>query len=241
MNELNPKKTLDIGETINDAFEIYKKIALNSGLAYMIMTFALVILGFIGLGYFTNLQELPKLLEKFDPNKLSLKGTLIYFGTILTITALISPFIAGMLKMAQEADNNEEVKFSSIFVYVNSPHFVHIILATVLISLTSISLNVSLSHILPKPFSELVGMVVSASISIVTFITIPLIIFKNLSFIEALKASISNTYSHFFIILLLIIIAVLLAFVGVLAFCFGLFFTVPFFYAMQYSVYKRLG
>jgi hypothetical protein len=240
MNELNPKKTLDISETINDAFEIYKKIALNSGLAYIILTFVLIICMSIGVGYFTTIEELGKHLEKFDPNNLSLQGSLLYFGSILTITALTSPFIAGMLKMAQEADNDQEVKFSSMFYYINSPYFIDIIMTSILISLATILLNVSLSHILPKKIGELAGIAASLTITVITYTTIPLIVFKNLSFIQALKTSILSIKIHFFTVLLLIIIATLLAFAGIIAFCFGIFFTLPFVYAMQYSVFKQL-
>jgi hypothetical protein len=241
MNESNTKSTLDIGDTINDAFEIYKKMALQSGLAYMILTFLVVIFAIMGIGYFINLQELPKIMEKFDPLQLSLRGTLLYFGVLIAFSALTSPFIAGMLKMAQEADQNEEVKFSSLFAYINSHHFIHILLVSISISIVSVGLNLAIDQVVPKSLSGLLGAITSISVSILTFIAIPLVIFKNLNFMEALKRSISHTYSHFFILLLLLIISALLAAVGIIAFCFGIFFTLPFVYAMQYSVFKRLG
>ncbi|WP_394759342.1 hypothetical protein [Flavobacterium sp.] len=237
----NPKKSLDLGEVINDAFEIYKKTALMGGLAFMFLMSIIMMFTIMGIGYFFDMEKLPELMKDFNPETLSAKGMLIYFGVIVGFTVLISPFIAGMLKMAHDADHNEEVTFSSIFSYVNSPQFINIILATTTISLFSIGLNIILKYILPTPLGEILGFIVSYSISILTFIAIPLVIFKDLNFISAIKTSYKSILNNFFVVLLLMIIGGILSAVGIFAFCIGIFFTVPFVYAIQYSIYKRLN
>ncbi|WP_167357285.1 DUF2189 domain-containing protein [Flavobacterium swingsii] len=235
------KKSLDLGEVINETFEIWKKTALMGGLAFMFLMLILMTLAMVGIGYFFNKEELPELMKNFNPETLSTNGMLIYFAVVIGFTVLISPFIAGMLKMAHDADNDQEVTFSSIYYYVNSPQFLNIILTTTLISIFSVGLNVLLKNALPNTSGDILGFIVSYTISVLTFIAIPLVIFKNLNFIDAIKLSCSRILNNFFIVLLLMIVAGLFSAVGIIALCIGLFFTIPFAYAMQYSIYKRLG
>jgi hypothetical protein len=242
MEEMNDtKKSLDLGEVINEAFEIWKKTALMGGLAFMFLMLILMTLAMVGIGYFFNKEELPELMKNFNPETLSTNGMLIYFAVVIGFTVLISPFIAGMLKMAHDADNDQEVTFSSIYYYVNSPQFLDIILTTTAISLFSVGLNILLKNALPNTSGDILGFIISYTISVLTFIAIPLVIFKNLNFIDAIKLSCSRILNNFFIVLLLMIVAGLFSAVGIIALCIGLFFTIPFAYAMQYSIYKRLG
>jgi hypothetical protein len=242
MEEMNDiKKSLDLGETINEAFEIWKKTAFMGGLAFMFLMLIIITLTFVGIGYFFNKEELPELMKNFNPETLSTNGLLIYFAIVIGFTVLISPFVAGMLKMAHDADNDQEVTFSSIYYYVNSPQFLDIILATTAISVFSVGINILLKNALPNTSGDILGFVISYTISILTFIAIPLVIFKNLNFIDAIKLSYSRVLNNFFVVLLLMIVAGLFSAIGIVALCIGLFFTIPFAYAMQYSIYKRLG
>ncbi|ELV7525559.1 conserved membrane hypothetical protein [Flavobacterium psychrophilum] len=242
MQEMNEtKKYLSLEETIDDAFQIWKKTALMGGLAFLFLILILTALVSVGMGYFFNAKELPELIKDFNPEILSSNALLIYFGIVIGFTVLISPFVAGMLKMAYDADNGKEVTFSSIYHYVNSPKFLDIILATATISLFSVLLDNLIKNMLPNTLGEILGFMVSYAISILTFIAIPLVLFKNLNFIDALKLSCSKILNNFFPVLLLMIIAGIFSIIGIIAFCIGLFFTIPFAYAMQYSIYKRLG
>ncbi|WP_395058197.1 hypothetical protein [Flavobacterium sp.] len=242
MEEMNnAKKFLDLGETINEAFEIWKKTALMGGLAFIFLMLILTMLAMVGVGYFFNKEELPELMKNFNPETLSTNGLLIYFAIVIGFTVLISPFVAGMLKMAHDADNDQDVTFSSIYYYVNSPQFLDIILATAAISVISVGFNILLKNTLQNTFGDILGFIISYTISILTFIAIPLVIFKNLNFIDAIKLSCSQILNNFFIVLLLMILVFIFMIIGALAFCVGLIFAIPFAYAMQYSIYKRLG
>lgn len=234
-------KSLDIGEVINDAFEIYKKTALMGGIAFIILMAILTFFGLVGLSYFINPENLQEAMRKFDPEKLSTNGKIIYFGGSILITVLISPFIAGMLKMADDASNNKEVNLSSIFYYVNSQYFLDILLATLIITTFSVGFSLFIKINMPRTVGLLISTIFSLLISILTFITVPFIIFKNLNYIEAIKISIQKIKQHFFVVLLLMLVAGIFVVVGFFAFCIGIFFTIPFAYAMQYSIYKRLS
>ena len=164
----NKKKSLDIGEIINEVFEIWKKTALMGGLAFIFLMLILTMLAVIGVGYFFNKEELPELMKNFNPETLSINGMLIYFAIVIGFTVLISPFVAGMLKMAHDADNEQKVTFSSIYYYVNSPQFLDIILATTSISLFSVGLNMLLKNVLPNTSGEILGFIISYTLSILT-------------------------------------------------------------------------
>jgi hypothetical protein len=235
------KNKLDIGETINNAIEIYKKTVLTGGLGFLILFSILLFFAAVGLGFFINPEDLQETLKNFNPEKLSTKGQIIYFGSSILVNVLISPFIAGMLKMADDAHKNEEVSVSSIHFYINSPFFLDITLATFLITTTSVVSSVAIRMVLPGNIGLFISTIVSLSISILTIIAIPLIIFKNSNYLDALKNSLQAIGQNFFIVLLLLFVAGIFAMVGVFAFCIGLFFTIPFTYAMQYSIYKRLS
>ncbi|MEO8234657.1 MAG: hypothetical protein ABI549_04515 [Flavobacterium sp.] len=237
----NIKKSLDLGEVINEAFEIWKKTALIGGLAFMFLMLILTMLALVGIGYFFEADKLPELMKNFNPETLSINGMLIYFAVVIGFTVLISPFVAGMLKMAHDADNEQEVTFSSIYYYVNSPQFLDIILATAAISLFSVGLNILIKNVMPNTSGEILGFIISYTVSILTFITIPLVIFKSLNFIDAVKLSCTRISNNFFIVLLLMIVAGIFSAIGIIALCIGLFFTIPFAYSIQYSIYKRLS
>ena len=68
MQEINDiKKSLDLGETINEAFEIWKKTALIGGLAFIFLMLILMTLAMVGIGYFFSKEELPELMKNFNP------------------------------------------------------------------------------------------------------------------------------------------------------------------------------
>ena len=238
MNITNNK--IDIGEAINETFEIYKKIAVTGALAFLVIMMIFSVLGIIGITAFVDLNTFSETMKTFNPDTLSLQGKLIYLGIVVFFSVLISPFNAGMLKIAQQADNNETVEFSSLFKYVNSPYYVHIILFSSIIVIISVGSSMLLKAILPNVMGGILGFIISFSLSTLTFIGIPLIIFKGMNAINAIKFSISSILGQFFIVLLLIILGQIASFIGIFLFCIGIFFTIPFYYAMQYVIYKKI-
>lgn len=236
-------KRIDIGTVLNNAIEIYKKTFLVSGLSFLFTALFLLALFFIGINYFIGLETAAAQLKTFDPTHLSLKGTLIYMACGILTTVLIAPFTAGILKMMKDADQEEEeVTISTLFHYVNSPHYTSIISATILLSLLSFGINIGIQKIITdKSIGSLLSMSLSVIFSILTLLTIPNIIFKDLGVINAIKNSIVSTNKNFFQILLLLLIAVIIGYLGLIAFCIGMFFTFPIYFAVQYSIYKALN
>lgn len=231
---------IDIGDAINETFEIYKKIAVTGGLGFMAIMIILMAFIGIGIGAFIDLDKFSETMKTFNPDTLSIQGKLIYIGIVVLFSVLISPFNAGMQKIAEQADKNEAVEFSSLFKYVNSKYYVDIILFSSILVVITVGCSMVLKDLLPNFIGSALGFIISFFTTTVTFIGIPLIIFKEMNFIDALKNSVSNIMKQFFIVLLLIILGELAAFIGIFLFCFGIFFTFPFYYAMQYVIYKKI-
>lgn len=229
---------LDFGTVFEHAFENYKKIAVYAGSMLLIFSFLFIILlTGIAIAVFgtDTVTEFLKP-ENLKPEAFRGNFLLIYTSTILLLTCLLSPFQAGFLKMADCGQKGEEFHVSTIFEYYKSPYFGNIFISTLIISLMSSGLSTLLSIAKIESF----GLLTSFTISLITLLTIPLIVFGKLSAIEAIRSSIIIVVKQPLLILALLSIAILGSLVGLMAFGIGLFFTLPLVYSMQYSIYNSI-
>lgn len=229
---------LDFGTVFEQAFENYKKIAVYAGSMLLIFTFLFVLLLFglaiavFGIGVITEYLKPGNLKpETFTGNFL-----LIYTGFIILITCLLSPFQAGFLKMADCGEKGEEFHVSTMFEYYKPTYFVNIVVATFIITL----INSGLSTLLGFTGIQSIGILTSFLITLLTYLTIPLIVFGNLNAIDALKSSILIIVKQPLLILGLIIVSFIASLIGLMGLCIGIFFTLPFMYSMEYSIYKSI-
>ena len=227
---------LDFGTVFEYAFENYKKIAVYAGSMLLIFTFLFIFLLFgiaitvFGIGFITeNLKP-----ENLKPETFTGTFLLIYTGFILLITCLVSPFQAGFLKMADCAQKGEEFNVSTMFEYYKPPFFTNIVGATFIITFISSGLSILIEYTGIPAF----GLLTSLAITLLTFLTVPLIVFGNLNAIDAIKSSIQLILKQPLLILALLIVAFLASLVGLMGFCIGIFFTMPFLYSMEYSIYN---
>ena len=72
-----------------------------------------------------------------------------------------------------------------------------------------------------------------------TIFTLPLIIYGKLSYTEALSKSIQLYAKQPLIILVAMLIAVIGMLLGIFILCIGIIFTVPYLYAMHYALYAQ--
>lgn len=234
------KNTLfSLENTLDKSFEIYKKTYLIAGLAFLVLILALLMMFTTGINFFFGFENFAEKMKTFDPKQLSTEGLLFYFGGIATITILIAPFNAGILKIMKDADDDQEPKISNLFYYINSKYFTPIITTTFILSLLSFILNIGMEKTLGNTsIGNAISLTVSIIFSITTTIALPNVIFKDMTPIEAIKNSITNCSKNFLKILLLMIIAVVIGYLGIIALCIGLFFTFPIYFAMQYAIFK---
>ena len=229
--------SLDFSDVFNHAFENYKKIALYAGLILLIIS---ILSFFLGGGilvslygaehfnkhYFENLQNHP-------PEGMTL---LIYTLSATFVTAIMSPFTAGFLKMADSADKDETFNFSTVFTYYRAPYFSRLFAASLLIGLISGLISVGFNFI----GITVIDTIITILISLFTSLTIPLIIFGNLNIIDAIKSSVVIVSKQPVIIALLFIVAIIGSLIGFIGCCIGVVFTLPITYSVKYAIYSAI-
>jgi len=228
---------LDFGNVFEHAFENYKKIALYAGLVFFVFTIVFAILfsmGLISSIGVKNMEEFNNNIKNFESLKLNILIPL-QAGFIL-FASLMAPFTAAFFKMADCGEKGEEFHVSTMFNYYKAPYFWNIFIATLFISI----LSAGLSMLLEISGIQLIGNLISLTISSLTFLTIPLIIFGKLKAIDAIKSSIIIVSKQPIILLGLLVVAIIAAFVGLIGFCIGMFFTYPFIYSMTYAIYNSI-
>lgn len=230
---------LDFANVFNKAFENYKKIALYGGLIiFVFMVLLIVIIASTGIALLGAASLSQESIEGLARSMESLTGTalLTYMGASILFSCLISPIQAGLIKMAYCAERDEEFHVSTVFSYYTTKHFVQIFVATFLILVASNGISMGLNN----AGLTLVGPIISMVISFFTILTIPLIIFSDISAIDAIKYSFSIVLKQPLILLGLIVVAIIGSMVGFIGCCIGVFFTLPFMYSMYYSMYNEI-
>jgi len=229
---------LDFANVFNHAFENYKKIALYAGLILIVFTILLSIFAMGTAITIFGLQAITDNLkpENLKPENFSSSFLIIYSVSIILLSCLLSPFQAGFLKMADCGEKDEEFHVSTLFTYYHCPYLKEIVLLTFIIASVGLLQTTlfSLIHL------ELLGMLITYILSFLTFLSIPLVIFGNLKAIEAIKYSILIVWKQPFVLLGLLIVAIIASMVGLIGCCIGVFFTLPFLYSMNYSIYSAI-
>ena len=249
--KLNEIKTsgyeFSFGQVFEQTFENYKKIALLGG-AVIFVFFAVIMVLSIGLGAMLGMATLMSsdLSGLKDPETFTTFTLLSKVGIAVMTAGLIAPITAGLLQMAHNAESYKEFNFSTAFGHYTSGYFKNIFVATLIISLFSQAFQVafdmfhiysgaSLAYMIPI---ALLSGLVGGIIWLLTFFTIPLIIFGNLSASEAIKGSFMLVMKKFWVLLILSLVVFICAMLGIIGLCIGIFFTMPIIYSFQYIAYR---
>ena len=229
---------LDFGDVFNHAFENYKKIALYGGLIIFVF---FVLLSLLAFGTLIAIFGAPAVVdflkpENLQPENISVTTLLIIAGASALTSCLLSPFPAGLIKMAYCAERDEEFHVSTMFEFYKAPYFKELFVATFLVSLTSSIISTIINY------SEIpaLGFVVTVTVSLFTILMIPLIIFGKLKAVEAIQISILIVSKQPLVLLGLIIIGSIATLVGFIGCCIGIFFTLPFIYSLYYAIYSEI-
>lgn len=229
---------LDFGNVFNHAFENYKKIALYGGLVIFVFFFLITLIAF---GILMSIFGAPTILdylkpENFTPEKMDLTTLLVISGVSVLIGSLLSPFTAGLIKMAYCAENDEEFHVSTMFEFYNSPFFKELFTATFLVSLMS-SVITALVNYIQIP---ILNFVITVIITLFTILMIPLIIFGKLKAVKAIEASMLIVSKQPLTLLGLLVVGYIATMVGFIGCCIGILFTMPFMYSLYYAIYSAI-
>lgn len=227
---------LETGALIDQSFDTYKKIILMAGIAFLIIVTIVSVILIGGIAVFYGLERYVADFSQLEQSDLSPNFIIVSALVNTIIGAITAPFSAGIIKMSHNADNNREFSVSTAFEYYKSAKFGPIFIASLIIALTSASIG-TLLQLLNMNF---VGTFVGFIISFLTCLTLPLIILGNLSVKDAIVNSISVVNKAPLTILLALIVAFIGAISGIIAFCLGVLFTLPYIYCMYYTLYKNI-
>jgi hypothetical protein len=228
---------LDFSNVFNHAFENYKKIALYAGLfllVFFILAFftgASAFISYYGAEHFNK-----EFFESLQNNTIPTSALLIYTVSVSFLSAFLSPFTAGFLKMADSADKDEEFNVRTMFTYYKSPYFFRLFIVTLLITMTSGLISVGASFL----GITIIDSIITLVISFFTSLTLPLIIFGNLSVADAIKSSAIIVSKQPITIILLFFVATLASLVGFIGCCIGVVFTLPITYSVKYAIYTAI-
>ena len=224
---------IDFGRVFENAFENYKKIALIAGITILLFSMVILLIGISSFVMYGGYRTVADIIANLKLQNFTIIHILIFVTIISIISGLLSPIPAGILKMAHCASKNNKFSVGTVFDYYGNSHFKDLFLATFCISIWTTSISFLLDYFEIK----YLGALITYSISFFSFLTIPFIIFGSLNAYDAIKASFIVVSKQFFILLGLLIVSTLIVCMGLIGFCIGIFFTLPFIYSMYYSIY----
>lgn len=227
--------SLDIGEVISQSFENFKKIALNAGLATLIVSLVLIALVFGGIGVFFGFSDLTSNMAGFHVSNFSTTTLVLYvIGTSL-VGAVMYPFTAGIIKMAHEAEMGREPGMSVAFDHYKSEYFKNLFLTGLILGFVTNFIAVIFQYL----HLDIIGTLATYIIAFLGVFAIPLVIFEKNEPTEAILNSFALVIKQPFVILIALFVSVIIAMVGIIALCIGIFFTVPVIYSTQYILFKN--
>ncbi len=240
MNKLVENKSqngynLDLGKLIEDSFALFKKNFLTAGLGMLVLSILIIILyvGIFGTFFgFSNFEQTVLDLEANALNPSYLLGTVVV-STIFG--GLMAPITAGFIHLNHNTLFNKSYSVGTIFEFYSSKYAKDLIISYAIIGFTTAVVSAILSLLR----AEFLSFIFQAGINCFTIFTIPLIIYGEQNYHNAISKSLSLFVKHPFTIVLALFIAGIGAMLGFIALCIGIFFTLPFVYSMYFAIYEQ--
>jgi len=237
LNEIKQKGyNLEFSNVFNDSLEIYKKVLWIIGLSFLILMIIMAALSLGVMTVFFGASDFMSDLTQFGLLSTSPAYLVISLIIGVLVTIAISPLYAGIAQVCHNAQTNKHYDFNTVFIHYKSNYLKNIAISALLISLVS---GVATDLVMYLGF-QFLATLVSYFFQFFTLFTIPFIIFGNLNAMSAIQASILIVFKKFWTIFALIIVALIMAMLGLIAICIGILFTLPIIYTTQYAIYRNV-
>lgn len=233
---------------LSSAFNIYKKSVLPGFVAVLIFVTVLLIANLLmfstvyGIGFLGFLQssiENPESTEAILGGDIPLSSLIVFNLVISLITAILTPLLSGLYKVAFKAHHNEFTSVSDLFAYYKQPYFFNIFLYSFIFGFGLQLINIAMMEVLPL-FGGFLSFAIQIVLSLTFVFSIPFIVFGEMSWIEAVKASIKVTTKNWFFLLFILAIASIISLIGVFLCGIGFLFTYPFLYFTTFALYENI-
>ncbi len=235
---------LDFGQTLEQAFENYKKIALLAGAVILLIVVIMIVVWGSIVGILVGAGSFMETMTEMQADSLSSTAIMVNLFVGVVATALVTPLYAGLLKIAHHAETFKDYNFSTAFDHYKSSAFKEIVLGTVVVTLFAQGLTLiaqllgSFTEFGEALWFKFLAGLIAVFISYMTFLMVPLIIFGNLKASQAISGSFVLVGKRFWTILLLLVVCFICAMFGIIGLCIGIFFTLPIMYSIQYTIYR---
>lgn len=238
---------LHLEAVLSNAFDIHKKSILPGFVATFIYMVVIIIVGLsmfettYGMGlsdFFEMIQRNPEAMETTMAN-IPMTSMLISYLVSGLAGALIMPMLSGIYKVAFNTKYGGNGSVSDLFAYYKGSYFLNIFIYSFLFSVLVQLINLGLEKALPG-IGSLLGILVMILLSVTFIFTIPFIVFGNLNWIEALKASVAVTSKNWFFLFFILVISFIISFIGVIFCGVGFLFTMPFLYIATFVLYDTI-
>lgn len=234
-NKLQNGYNLEVGKLIDDSFALFKKNFLTAGLGMLVLSIVMILIymGVFGIFFgFTNFEQTVLDLEANALNPSYLLGTVIV-STVFG--GLMAPITAGFIHLNFQTHFNKNYSVGTIFEFYSSKYVKDLIIAYAIIGFTTAVVSAILSLLR----ADFLSFIFQAGINCFTIFTIPLIIYGEQNYHNAISKSLTLFVKHPFTIVLALFIAGIGAMLGLIALCIGIFFTLPFIYSMYFAIYEQ--
>lgn len=235
-NKFNQNNSPDIGKIIDESFATFKKTVWISGVGILLLLLVVMPITFYSIFSYLGISSMEEFLEKSKTLENDFNYLLMNAVIGIVLAAFIAPITAGFYKINHLAKQNKEFGLNNLFDYYKSPYFLPLAVSTILATVYSNIIGLLLVYLnLP-----LVGSIMQIFIALLFIFSIPLIIFENQTALSAMSNSSKIFVKHPFTIIISLLFAFLIAMLGIFALCIGIFFTVSYFYTMNYTLYKEI-
>lgn len=233
--KINEGYHLDLGKLIDVSFTTYKKTFLIAGLA-MLIIFIVILMFYLGIvGFIFGFADITETMTSIE--MMATKPAFLIGNTIVTtlFSALFAPITAGFIHLNHLANKNNETSLGTIFDFYKSRFFKDIFISYAIVGFTSTVCSSLLTFLGFEFFSFLLQII----FALLTIFIIPLIIYGQQNYSQAIIYSIKLFFKQPFIIILALIIAGIGMCLGIFALCIGIIFTIPYLYSMYYALYDQ--
>lgn len=230
---LNEGFLLEFGVVFEKAFENYKKIALLGGVVILLLTILFVAMLFGIIGVFAGAASFTDFATSFNILDFSTVGIVLYILFSCVVNGIIYPLYAGLLEMAHKAQQGKNLEIGDAFEFYKSIHLKELFIAGFTITLIGSGIN----SLIQYSGNIWIGGLINYIILFFTILTVPLIIYSKLNAFDALQTSVKLVLKSPFTIFGLLLIGYILACLGLIGLCIGIFFTLPFMISILYHIY----
>ncbi|WP_339887053.1 hypothetical protein [uncultured Flavobacterium sp.] len=227
--------TLETGSLIDESIATFKKTFLISGVAMILLILLFAIIYGTLFAVFYGFSDFTSTMTQLQTSQSSTTGLLTTVIVTTLTSGFFAPVTAGFIHANHLAKNNQEIGINVFFDFYKSKFFKDIFISFLILGLTTSILNAALVLI----NLEFLSYIVQSIIGLLTVFTLPLIIYGNQNFENAIIKSVQLFFKQPILIFVALLLAVIGMLLGIFALCIGIIFTFPYYYSMVYAIYNQ--